>query len=256
MLKLNDLTFFYKEKKTLNKVNFLIDKGEICFLLGENGAGKSTLMKCILGILNYKSGNIYIDEKNLKELNVNERSKLIAYVPQEHSSSFNHSVIDMILMGSANRLNFYEAPKTKDIDRAKEILKKLNIEHLENRGYSEISGGERQLVLISRALMQDSKILILDEPHSSLDFGNVIKIMNILKKLKKKGYTILLSSHNPHDIFLYGDKVIVLKNGEVAAIGKPKEVLTSALLSEIYKEKIEVFEIKEKKQILCIPEEV
>lgn len=252
MLSISDLYYSYGNKNVLKNISFALNKSELCFLLGSNGAGKSTLIKCILHLLNYKKGNIFINDINLKNLSLRERSKLVSYVPQEHSASFNQLVIDVVIMGAANQLDFYQSPSEKERIKAKNILENLKISHLMHRGYAEISGGERQLVLIARALMQDSNILIMDEPYSNLDYGNQIRLMKILLDLKKMGYIVLLSSHNPQDAFLYADKVIVMNDGEIKNIGKPDIVLTPDLLSEIYKCNIEIIKIK-KKYTLCVP---
>ena len=183
--------------------------------------------------MNYKEGTIQVDQKDIKSIDSNERAKLLSYVPQEHTPLFNHLLLD--------------------IKRAKMIARYLGIEKLIPKGYGEISGGERQLTLIGRALMQDSKFLLMDEPHSNLDYGNRIMVMNILENLKKDGYTILISSHNPQDAFLYADEVIILNEGKVKVQGPPNDVLTSELLSSIYKQNIELIDIKEKNIKICIP---
>ena len=253
MLKISNLYFSYKNTSILDNINLFLEKGKIYFLLGENGAGKTTLIKCILNILNYKKGTIEVGQKDIKLIDSNERAKLLSYVPQEHTPLFNHLLLDVILMGAAGRLNFYESPKKSDIERANMIARYLGIEKLISKGYGEISGGERQLTLIGRALMQDSKFLLMDEPHSNLDYGNRIMVMNILENLKKDGYTILISSHNPQDAFLYADEVIILNEGKVKVQGPPNDVLTSELLSSIYKQNIELIDIKEKNIKICIP---
>ena len=253
MLKISNLCFSYRNTSILDNINLFLEKGKIYFLLGENGAGKTTLIKCILNLLNYKEGTIQIDQKNIKLLDSNERAKLLSYVPQEHMPLFNHLLLDVILMGAAGRLSFYESPKKSDIERANMIASYLGIEKLISKRYGEISGGERQLTLIGRALMQDSEFLLMDEPHSNLDYGNRIMVMNILENLKKDGYTILISSHNPQDAFLYADEVIILNEGKVKVQGPPNDVLTSELLSNIYKQNIELIDIKEKNIKICIP---
>lgn len=253
MLKISNLCFSYKDNLILENIDLELEKGRIYFLLGENGAGKTTLIKCILSILNYKKGNILVDNKDIKLLDPVERAKLLSYVPQEHTPLFNHHLLDVILMGAAGRLNFYESPKKSDIERANMITKYLGIENLISKGYGEISGGERQLTLIGRALMQDSKFLLMDEPHSNLDYGNRIMVMNILENLKRDGYTILISSHNPQDAFLYADEVIILNKGKIKIKGAANDVLTSELLSSIYKQDIELIDVKEKNIKICIP---
>lgn len=251
MLEIKNLHFSYKKKSILQDINLKLDVEKIFFLLGANGSGKSTLIKCILSILDYKVGEIYFRTKPLNKMTYSQRSSVISYIPQEHKSFFNHSVLDIILMGKAGKLRFYESPSKEDIKEAKKILEKLGIERLVSSHYEEISGGERQLVLIGRALMQDTKLLVMDEPYSNLDFGNQIRFMNILRQLREQGYTILLSSHNPQDAFLYADEVIVLHEGRILSMGDPNDVLKENTLSTMYNQKIEIFELPEKNLKIC-----
>lgn len=251
MLEIRNLHFSYKKKFILQDINLSLDAEKIFFLLGANGSGKSTLIKCILNLLHYKKGEIYFYGEALNKMTYTQRARLISYIPQEHKSFFNHSVLDIILMGKAGQFRFYESPNKEDIEQAKQVLKKLGIGELAFSGYEEISGGERQLVLIGRALMQDTKLLVMDEPYSNLDFGNQIRFMNILRQLRQQGYTILLSSHNPQDAFLHADEVIVLHEGHILSKGSPKDVLNKNILSTMYHQNIEIIDLPEKNLKIC-----
>ena len=157
-IKVNNLSFAYKKDLILDDVNFEIESDTLLCVLGQNGAGKSTLFKCMLGVLKPKSGNIFINDKDISKLSAKEISRMVAYIPQVHTPHFNYTVIDVVIMGMASKIGSFSVPKDTDYDRAREVLNYLNIADLEKRGYLDISGGERQLVLIARAMLQDAKI--------------------------------------------------------------------------------------------------
>lgn len=252
-LKIKNLNFSYKKESVLKNINLELDYGELSFIIGKNGSGKSTLFKCILSILNEYFGNIYIDDKNIKDMNIRQRASKISYVPQESNSLFNYTVEEIILMGTkANEI--FKNPGNGDILKVKETLEKLNIKNLRYKNYLELSGGQRQLVLIARALVQGSKIIIMDEPTANLDFINQLYIMKCVKKLTEEGYLIFLSTHNPDYVFRYADKVVALKEGTVFAFGNTEEIMTEEILTQIYGYKIFVKTIDGTKEKVCIAE--
>jgi iron complex transport system ATP-binding protein len=224
----------YGKRQILKDISFKVDTGEILCILGPNGSGKTTLFKSILGFLNLQKGEILYEGQNISNWSRQKLAKTIAYIPQAHVSSFNYSVRDIVLMGRTAHLKQFDSPSKKDEVIALESLKSLNILHLKDKAYTEISGGERQLVLIARAIAQQSKILIMDEPTSNLDFGNQILVLKEVKDLAAKGYTIIMSSHNPEYIYLLASKVLLMKKGGVIKIGKPIEVMTEGGLEKIY----------------------
>ena len=187
MIKAEKLSFSYEENKVLNDINFNLKKGELSCLLGANGSGKTTIIKCLNGINKYNSGHIKIDNINLSQLNNKKIARKVSMVPQEHNSTFSYKAIDIVIMGITPYLSFGSQANKKDYNRAKEILKKLGISNLAQRNYNKLSGGERQLVLIARAIMQDTDYMLLDEPSSHLDFKNKHLIMRELKKLSNRG---------------------------------------------------------------------
>lgn len=234
MLKVSGLRFAYKKHEVLKGVDFSADTGECVCLLGENGAGKTTLFRCLLGLLTGYRGEIFIDGANGRQLSIRETAKKIAYIPQAHTPAFNYSVFETVLMGTNTQIGKLNAPGKNERQIAAEMLALLNIEHLAERGYAEISGGERQLALIARALAQKSRILVMDEPTANLDYGNQFRVMRQAKQLAKKGYLIVLSTHNPEHALLYADKVLVLKDGKAAIYGAPESVLNPAVIERIY----------------------
>lgn len=237
-LTISKLDFNYDNHNVLKDINLNLRSGETNFLLGPNGSGKSTLFKCILGHLIPQKGTVNIDNNNISKISNKEKAKLIAYIPQSCNPSYNHTVLEITLMGRNPYIGRFSHPQNKDIDIAYNALEKLNISHLAEKGINQISGGELQLVLISRALAQQSQIIIMDEPTSNLDYGNQIMLLEHMEQLSKDGKMIIISSHNPQHAISFGNKVAVLNENKIVCFGNPKEVLTSNLLSNIYKRKI------------------
>lgn len=252
MIEVKELYFSYKKNYILKNINFHIKKNSMTFLLGKNGSGKSTLLKCILGILKLNAGIIKINNLSLENINLKDRAKLLSYLPQSYDTLLNLSVLDVVLMGKISYYSFFEMPTQKDIQEVESVLSFLGISYLCQKNFSKISGGEQQLVLIARAMIQGSKVLILDEPYSNLDIKTKFFLMDTLRLLINQGYTILLSSHNPQDAFLFADNVILLKNGEILKYGETN-ILTADLLSALYETPISLLDTPYNNIKLCIP---
>ncbi len=233
-LKVENLSFSYKEKSVLSEISFKLESGTFTALLGANGAGKSTLFKCMLGLLSSHQGNVFFNAFSLRDLTPQLLAKQVAYIPQSQETAFNFSVFDMVLMGTTAELKGFRIPSTSQKEETLKALERLNILHLKNRGYREISGGERQLVLIARALAQKAKILILDEPIAHLDFGNQLRMLQHIQSLAKQGYTILQSMHDPHHVLTYADNVLALHKTKLIETGEPKKVVTKELIKTMY----------------------
>ncbi|MEA1974644.1 MAG: ABC transporter ATP-binding protein [Bacillota bacterium] len=232
-IKVSNLEFGYSFETVLNKISFNINNGEIISILGPNGAGKSTLIKCLDGLLNSTSGDIEINGKNMKYMNRDEISKKIAYVPQATSTLFSLRVFDMIMLGRRN----YTSLKNKKTDYFKvlESLKMLNIEHLAMKNFNQLSGGEKQKVILARAIVQETDIILLDEATSNLDIRHQLEVMEIIKKLSRNfGITIIMILHDLNIASRYSDRIIILNNGDIAAMGIAKEVITEEIISSIY----------------------
>lgn len=249
------LFFSYGNTSVLSDVSFSAEEGEAIGVLGPNGVGKSTFFKCLLGFLKPNSGVVEINNQNIEKMNSKEIASCVAYIPQSSSSPFNHTVLESVVMGTTSSLSLFSLPKKEEWDKAKEALKALGIKHLEDRGCNNISGGERQLMLLARALVQNARIIIMDEPTASLDYGNSFRVMETIKDLTKKGYTIIFSTHNPDLAMRYADRVIAFKDGRVLRDGEPSFVLTSDVLSTLYSINVAVRNVKvrDNEYPVCFP---
>lgn len=233
-IEVKNLRFRYGARPVIGDVSFTAEKGELLAVLGPNGVGKSTLFRCLLGFLKPVGGEILVDGKELGAYSRRELAKKIAYIPQSHSPAFDHTVLDSVLMGMTAQLGVFEQPGQAQREKAMQMLRALGMEKLFDRGCMKISGGERQLMLLARALVQDASMLIMDEPTANLDYGNSCRVMERVKRLGQNGYTIIFSTHDPNQAFSYATKVLALKDGGVMAVGAPEAVLTEDVLSRLY----------------------
>jgi ABC-type cobalamin/Fe3+-siderophores transport system ATPase subunit len=233
-LSVRDLTFAYKKSPVLSGVSFDAAPGELLAVLGPNGVGKTTLFRCILGEQKRYSGTITVDGTDMRTLSPRETAHRIAYIPQTHALTFRFTVRDVVLMGTSHALSPFASPGKAQEKIAAEALDRLGIAALSDRSFDTLSGGEQQLCCVARALAQQAKILLMDEPTSSLDYGNQLRVLDVVKDLARDGYTVLLSTHNPQHALWYADRVLALRDGKVAAFGPTAEVLTPQLLGALY----------------------
>ena len=189
-------------------------------------------------------------------MNARSLARQVAYIPQSHYPSFNYSVFNMVLMGTTSQISLLSTPGPKQRAAAEEALRQVGVLHLKDKGYTQISGGERQLVLIARALVKDPPVLILDEPTANLDYGNQVRVMEELRKLTAAGYTVIQSTHNPEQAFLFSHKVVAMKEGRVLAEGAPSRVVTEELMAELYGADIRVCSLFDDRVRVCIPRSV
>ena len=236
MLEVNQLSFSYNDHTVLEDVSFFIQPGELCALFGPNGSGKSTLYRCILGHLRYR-GHVTLDDVNLRTLSPSRVAQQIAYVPQQHANPFPFTVFDMVVMGRTPHLGGVFGPQREDLEICEQVLESVGLVAESRRFYHTLSGGQRQLVLIARALAQQSRLLLLDEPTASLDFGNQILVWNMIQSLSARGVTILVCTHDPHHVLQFCNRVLVLgRDGRFLADGLPAETVTPELISALYPE--------------------
>lgn len=239
LLEINSLSYSYKNnQKVLKDINLKIKEGTINVLLGLNGCGKTTLLKLIACLLKTETSQIFINGKSINELKNHERAKLISYVPQLSNNEEDFIVKDFLLFGFVSDLKFYEKPKQEQIERVYKAAVKFDIKSLLNKKLNELSGGERQKVYICSAYLQDTPLILLDEPMSALDLRNQSLITGILNELRKEGKTIILSTHNPNIALILNSNVILMNNGEIYRFGYCKDIVKIDLLKEIYGDKL------------------
>ncbi len=240
----------YGQKTVLEDINFIAKSGEITIVIGPNGAGKTTLLKMLAGIVRPSFGEVYFDGKRLSEMSRNDISKIVSYLPQENVIPGILTVFEVVLLGRIPYLTWKIGKRDLDITRS--ILQELGIEHHAKRFANQLSGGERQVVLVAQALVREPQILLLDEPVSNLDIKNQLEILDLIKRItKERGVTTILVLHDLNLAARYADKLLVLNSGKIFAEGEPKDVLREDIISAVYG--IEA-EIKiEDKRIQVIP---
>lgn len=256
-LEIQQLSFCYRQGEhadVFTDVSLTIGQGEIFTLIGPNGTGKSTLIRCIGGLLLAYSGKILIEGDDISTMDSARTARIIGYVPQTHLPTFPFPVREVVVMGRTPHLGTFSSPNEEDMRVAEEAMKTVGISHLEERPCTEISGGEWQLVLIARAMTQEPRILLLDEPTSHLDLGNQMKILHTIKRLSKKGLTILLATHFPDHAFLISGRVGVMKDGGIPLLGSPEEVITEATMKSVYGVNVKISTITgDGGRRICVP---
>jgi iron complex transport system ATP-binding protein len=229
-----NLTIGYYDRVVGRGLSVALAQGEVLALLGPNGGGKTTLLKTLLGILSPQAGAVAIGGRALSAIPIGERARLIAYVPQVHNPTFAFTVESVVLMGRTAHGNLFSAPSRHDREVAARVLDQFGISHLAARAYTMISGGERQLVLLARALAQEPQFVVLDEPTASLDFGNQGKVMREIRALAAAGHGVLFTTHDPNHALRAADRAYLLRAGERIAEGKVGDVLTRPQLEALY----------------------
>lgn len=252
-ISIKHLTFSYGKHEVLHDLTFDIPDGTLVNVLGPNGVGKSTLFRCILGLNRDYEGEVIVNGKDMKHLSIKERAKEVSYIPQSHTPVYDYEVLDVVLMATGADLKPLSNPGCAQKQRAYDALARIGIEKFAHRPYTQISGGEQQLVLIARALAQDARTIVMDEPTSALDYGNTVRVLSCVRQLAREGLSIIQSTHNPDHAFLYSDKTLVLKEGRVDAYGPPGEVITSELISGLYSVDVEVNSLYGDKVRVCVP---
>ncbi|MCD6101256.1 MAG: ABC transporter ATP-binding protein [Candidatus Marinimicrobia bacterium] len=253
-LNINGITFFYDSVKALDDITFEVNEGEVLGVIGPNGSGKTTLLRCINMALKPKVGTVFIDGENILELDRKDIAKKIAVVPQNSTIRFPFTLFDIVLMGRTPHLGRLDRETPEDIEIAKKAMKITKTLHLADRLIDEVSGGERQRVIIARALTQEPKILLLDEPTLHLDINHQLEILELIKKLARKNKLIvILTSHDLNLASRYCDRLVLLNTGRIYSIGKPQNVLTRDNIREVYNIEVEINYNKRTKSLNIIP---
>jgi len=234
-----DLTIGYPDRTVGRGLDVALSTGEVLALLGPNGGGKTTLLKTLLGLLKPKAGEVLLGGKPLDNYSISERARVVAYVPQVHISTFAFTVETVVLMGRTAHGSLFSRPSGQDRAVAQAALERFGIATLANRPYTMISGGERQLVLLARALAQEPQFIVLDEPTASLDFGNQGKVMKEIRALAKSGHGVLFTTHDPNHALRAADRAYLLREGARIADGPVATVLNREQLEALYRATVE-----------------
>ena len=254
LVDVKNISFSYDKDSpaVFENISFSMEKGDVLCVLGPNGTGKTTLIKCINGLHKVNEGEVYLNGANIQNLSFRDISRTVGYIPQGHVPSFPFTVFDVVLMGRSPYVNITSSPKEKDREIAMNALETLGIEDLKDKPYTNLSGGERQLVFLARVLAQEPDLLILDEPTNHLDFGNQIKLLEIIEQLSKLGLAVIMSSHYPDHAFLAASKVAIMKDKGFIDFGTPDDVLSEENLKKAYGIDVKLMELDDGRKI-CVP---
>lgn len=256
LLEMDQVYGGYGNGDIVKGVSCSADHGDILCLVGPNGCGKTTLFRLMLGSITVSRGSITIDGRDTKNLSSKELANLIAYIPQYHSPVFAYTVLDVVVMGRASHFSSFDTPKAADREAAFEALEKVNALHLANKKYTALSGGQRQLILIARAICQSAKVFVMDEPAANLDYANHQLLMEVVVDLARRGYCIVMSTHSPEHPFSIGSKVLLMKDGQVAGFGPPKQTITPQTLQAVYDIEMDVVTVRDRygmERTICLP---
>ena len=231
-----DLSVSYGKEEILRGASFSVPKGSLCGLLGPNGAGKSTLFKCCMNFLSRTGGEIKVGGHPTRGLSPSELAKIIAYVPQEHKQAFPFTVREIVSMSRSPRMSGLLRLSKHDYAVVDKAIEQMGIAELAHRPASQLSGGQRQLTLIARALAQEAPLMLLDEPTAALDFNNQIVVWRALRHIAASGVTVLVCCHDPNHIMWFCDHVLVMSRGEIIAQTSPEEITRGDFLARLYGE--------------------
>jgi iron complex transport system ATP-binding protein len=244
MLAVETLAFGYRNKPVGRDVSFTVAAGETIGLLGPNGCGKTTLFRTILGLLKPQAGRVVLEKSDVAHMPRHEIARRMGYVPQAHIGYFPFTVRDIVLMGRTAHLGMFAAPTARDHAIAERALDMLGIAHLADNVYTQISGGERQLALVARALTQEPRVLVMDEPTANLDFGNQLRVLEQIGALAHQGIAVILSTHDPDQAFRCCDRVVLLHQGRMLDCAPPERAITPATLKQLYGVDVRIIEVE------------
>ena len=239
-------------RTVIKDVNMTLKEGEILSILGPNGAGKTTLLNCMAKLLTPDSGDIFLLGTDIRDMGAREVAGIVGYVPQTHVPVFGYTVLNFVMMGRAPKIGIFRRPGIEDEDAAFEALETLNIAHLANRPYTDISGGERQQATIARAIAQNPSVILFDEPTAHLDYGNQHRILLLLRSMAYRGFSVVLTTHNPDHAILLGGSAAVLDRDGHLATGESHDVITEARLMSLYRTNLRMTYVPEVSRTVCV----
>lgn len=241
ILRAENLSAGYENGYVIEKISFALNRGDFLTVMGPNGSGKSTLIKALQGLLRNVSGQVEVEAQDLSALKPGQAAKKIAYVPQTADSSFEFSVQEIVMMGRYLHQSRWGRTSDSDLRVIQEVMALAEIDHLRHKKLAHLSGGEKQRVLIARALAQDAPLLFLDEPSSHLDINYQVEIYKILKRLQsEKGKTILSTEHNINLAIPYSQRILLLKDGRIHALGPPDLLITQENIREVFRAEVDI----------------
>ncbi len=242
ILELRDISSGYQGKPVIEKIFFQVKKGEFIGLIGPNGAGKSTLFKTILGILKPEVGEVLYRGEPIGSMNLKERAKRIAFLPQIFEVKFSYTVKDFIAMGRFPYQDGLSSHSSQDLKCIRDVIQRFSLTEIAHRRIDELSGGELQRVLFAQSIAQDPEILLLDEPTTHLDIGHQFEIMNILDDLNKDGLTVITILHDLNISAEYCSRIILMDKGRIVRDGEPSSVMDYNIIEEVYDARVVIKE--------------
>lgn len=252
----NVMCGYDKQNPVLSRINFTVETGQICCLLGPNGVGKTTLFKTILGLLPPLEGKVMVDGEDTLRWRASKLAGNMAYVSQFHNPPFPYKVRDVVLLGRVGQAGYFGKVSARDYQIAEDAMSDMGITHLRDTPYTDVSGGERQLVMIARALAQQPKWLLMDEPTANLDYGNMVRVIEKICELRDKGYGVVMTTHLPDQAFLCDAMVALLQRKGNVRFGRAEDIITEANMRDVYGVDIEVVEYfaRDKRLVrMCVP---
>ncbi len=253
ILDVNSLSFHYHNSRTIfHEVSFSVDNGDVLSILGTNGSGKTTLLNCIANLYKPKSGKILLNGQPMSNMNIRDVAQMIGYVPQIHMPAYAYTVRELAVTGRTPYIGAFTTPSTKDYKIADEALERMGIAHLRDKPYTEISGGERQQVMIARVLAQQPQLILMDEPTAHLDYGNQYRVVQMIRQLAAEGYALIMTTHNPEHAIILNGKVAILNRAGVLGVGHAAETLNAEILSNLYGLSIKTVYDEDAKRNVCI----
>ncbi len=233
---------YNKKNPTLSYVNFTVESGEVCSVLGPNGVGKSTLFKSILGLIPLIKGQVLIDGEDIARWSPARMAQSVAYVAQSHIPPFPYQVKDVVMLGRVGKIGPTGTPSVEDYRIVENAMADMGVDHLRDKVYTDISGGELQLVMIARALAQQPQMLVLDEPTAALDYGNVVRVIGKVRELAAKGYAVVMTTHSPDHAFMCNSKVVLLQRELPMKFGDAIDIITEKNMKQAYGINVKIVE--------------